>query len=111
MRLAETANSDDTIRALRDISEANRRTFALRELTPFHVTDEEVERSQAALHYPIRSDEMRLGQITPSTDLLDDAISIAPRNGQDEAEAPVSKPSDPPEQRERRKRWRFDDED
>ncbi|MEK0164623.1 Mu transposase C-terminal domain-containing protein [Phaeobacter sp. A36a-5a] len=98
-------------RAIEKISEANRRAFALRELTPFHVTDEEVERSQAALHYPIRSDEMRLGQITPSTNLLDDAISITPRNGQSEAEAPVSKPSDPPEQRERRKRWRFDDEE
>ncbi|KJZ23411.1 hypothetical protein TW79_14125 [Tritonibacter mobilis] len=45
----------------RSISDANRRAFALRALTPFHVTDVEVARADAALHYPLRSDEQRLG--------------------------------------------------
>lgn len=97
-------------RAIERISEDTRRVFALRALTPFHVTDEDVERSQLALHYPIRSDAMQSGQIAPSSDPLDDAISITPRIENSEPESPTSKPDDPPERRERRNRWRFDDE-
>ena len=54
-------------RAIERISEINRRAFALRELTPFHVTDLDVERNQSALHFPLRSDAERLGHARPSS--------------------------------------------
>jgi len=98
------------LRAIERISEANRRAFALRELTPFHVTDAEVERHQAALHYPIRSDAERLGHISPSADPLANGIQISPRK---ESAAPSQPdvPDDPhATRRERRNRWRFNDD-
>lgn len=99
-------------RAIKRISEANRQAFLLRELTPFHVSDQDVERNQNALHYPIRSDAERMGQETRSNDPLKDGIVIAPKSSSSK------KPSDPPpfdkqeqqKPRERRNRWRFDDD-
>ncbi|SDG43114.1 Integrase core domain-containing protein [Celeribacter baekdonensis] len=100
-------------RAIQRISEINRRAFALRELTPFHMTDIDVARSEAALHYPIRSDSMRLGHIKPSDDPLSNGISITAPIGKGKLDAPSNDTTNPPERRERRERrkhWRFDDE-
>lgn len=96
-------------RAIERISDINRRAFVLRELTPFHVTDLDVERNQAALHYPVRSDAERLGHLPPSADPLADGIQITPRT-------PVPPDPDtgdhesPAQERTRKNRWRFDDE-
>jgi len=96
-------------RAIKRISEINRRAFALRELTPFHVTDLDVERNQSALHFPLRSDAERLGHARPSSDPLSDGIQIVPRA--DRSSAPTTDDHDQqPPARERRNRWRFDDE-
>lgn len=96
-------------RAIERISDINLRAFALRELTPFHVTDLEVERHQAALQYPVRSDAERLGCITPSADPLADGIQITPRtpvplDGATVDHEPAA------QERTRKNRWRFDDE-
>lgn len=96
-------------RAIARISEINRRAFALRELTPFHISDRDVERNQAALHYPLRSDAERLGHAKPSADPLADGIQIVPR-----ADGPSRHPTEDHDQqppaRARRNRWRFGDE-
>ncbi|MCE8420806.1 DDE-type integrase/transposase/recombinase [Rhodovulum sulfidophilum] len=101
-------------RAIERVSEANRRAFALRALTPFHVTDVEVGRADAALRYPLRSDAQRLGRVPPSNDLLNDAISITPPRDKDKSEKPDRNDKGPTAEhrvrRENRKRWRFDDE-
>lgn len=94
------------------ISEANRRAFALRELTPFHVTDADVERSQAALRYPVRSDAERLGHISPSSDPLADGIQISPRGTASKETPNIAAPDDAhSKKRERRNRWRFNDDE
>lgn len=100
------------LRAIERISEANRRAFALRELTPFHVTDADVERSQAALRYPVRSDAERLGHIPPSSDPLADGIQISPRGTASEETPNIAAPDDAhSKKRERRNRWRFNDDE
>lgn len=99
-------------RAIKRISETNRHAFLLRELTPFHVSDHDVERNQNALHYSIRSDAERMGQEMRSNDPLKDGIAIAPGSSSSKP------PSDPPPfdkrtqqaLRERRNLWRFDDD-
>ncbi|MDO5703721.1 MAG: hypothetical protein Q4G49_01410 [Paracoccus sp. (in: a-proteobacteria)] len=96
-------------RAIERISEINRRAFALRELTPFHVTDLDVERNQSALHYPLRSDAERLGHARRSSDPLADGIHIVPHAGGPSENLPDHHERSPPA-RERRNRWRFDDE-
>ncbi|WP_418024721.1 Mu transposase C-terminal domain-containing protein [Paracoccus sp. TD-10] len=96
-------------RAIERISEINRRAFALRELTPFHVTDLDVERNQSALHFPLRSDAERLGHARPSSDPLSDGIQIVPHAG-GPSENPTDHHDQKPPARERRNRWRFDDE-
>lgn len=96
-------------RAIERISEINRSAFALRELTPFHVTDLDVERNQSALHFPLRSDAERLGHAVPSSDPLSDGIQIVPRAG-GPSENPTDHHDQSPPARERRNRWRFDDE-
>ncbi|AUM73082.1 Mu transposase C-terminal domain-containing protein [Paracoccus jeotgali] len=96
-------------RAIEQISEINRRAFALRELTPFHVTDLDVERHQAALHYPVRSDAERLGHATPSADPLAEGIQITPRALMP-PDSPRDNPEPPLQERMRKNRWRFDDE-
>ena len=99
-------------RAIKRISEANRQAFLLRELTPFHVSDQDVERNQNALHYPIRSDAERMGQNTRSNDPLKDGIPVVPKSSS--PKRPSDLPSfDKQEQqkpRERRNRWRFDND-
>ncbi|WP_347139246.1 Mu transposase C-terminal domain-containing protein [Paracoccus sp. SSK6] len=102
-------NAPAVRRAIERISDINRRAFALRELTPFHVTNLDVERHQAALHYAVRSDAERLGHMTPSADPLNDSIQIMPR-------VPIppgtstDEPTQQPQERTRRNRWKFDDE-
>ncbi|MGZ3215100.1 Mu transposase C-terminal domain-containing protein [Paracoccus sp. T5] len=96
-------------RAIERISDINRRAFALRELTPFHVTDLDVERHQAALQYPVRSDAERLGHMTPSADPLADGIQITPRTPMP-PDLPKSSSGSPAQERTRKNRWRFDDE-
>ncbi|WP_236641443.1 hypothetical protein, partial [Paracoccus aeridis] len=96
-------------RAIERISEINRRAFALRELTPFHVTDLDVERNQSALHYPLRSDAERLGHAQRSSDPLADGIHVVPHAGGPSEILPDHQDQSPPA-RERRNRWRFDDE-
>ncbi|WP_198143148.1 Mu transposase C-terminal domain-containing protein [Paracoccus sp. 228] len=96
-------------RAIERISDINRRAFALRELTPFHVTDLDVERHQAALQYPVRSDAERLGHMTPSADPLADGIHITPRMPMP-PDLPKSSSESPAQERTRKNRWRFDDE-
>ena len=96
-------------RAIERISEINRRAFALRELTPFHVTDLDVERNQSALHFPLRSDAERLGHARPSSDPLSDGIQIVPHAG-GPSENPTDHHDRKPSARERRNRWRFDDD-
>lgn len=96
-------------RAIERISDINRRAFELRELTPFHVTDLDVERHQAALQYPVRSDAERLGRMTPSADPLSDGIQITPQ--MPVPPDPATGDHEPPAQeRTRKNRWRFDDE-
>lgn len=95
--------------AIERISEINRSAFALRELTPFHATDLDVERNEAALHFPLRSDGDRLGHTKPSADPLADGIQITPSHN-----FTLPKPADDDSQhtqpRERKNRWRFGDE-
>lgn len=99
-------------RAIKRISETNRQAFLLRELTPFHVSDQDVERNQNALHYSIRSDAERMRQEMRSDDPLKDGIAIAP--GSSSSKPPSDHPSVHPRSqqapRERRNRWRLDDE-
>ncbi|RVV97177.1 hypothetical protein EKE94_14210 [Mesobaculum littorinae] len=96
-------------RAIGRISEANRRAFALRALTPYHTADVEVARADASLHQPLRSDAQRLGYVPPSNDLLNDAISITPPK--DTSREPDSDDSGPGSERrtrrKTRKRWGF----
>ncbi|PRZ41276.1 hypothetical protein CLV89_1494 [Tritonibacter scottomollicae] len=95
-------------RAIERISETNRQAFALRELTPFHMTDLDVARSEAALHYAIRSDAKRLGHIQPSSDPLANGITISPRNTHSE-EGPEKTKAAPTLPRQRKPSWRIDD--
>ncbi|WP_082714984.1 DDE-type integrase/transposase/recombinase [Falsirhodobacter sp. alg1] len=95
--------------AIGRISETNRHAFALREFTPFHATDLDVERNEAALYFPLRSDGDRFGHTKPSADPLRDGIEITFRG-----DIPLPKSVDDdhqyPQPRERKNRWRFDDE-
>ncbi|PTW47818.1 Mu transposase C-terminal domain-containing protein [Rhodovulum kholense] len=98
-------------RAIERISEANRRAFALRALTPYHTADVEVARADAGLHHPLRSDAQRLGYVPPSNDLLNDAITITPPT--DTSRGPDSDDSGPGSdrrtRRKTRRRWGFND--
>lgn len=96
-------------RAIERISEKNRKAFLRQELTPFHTTDLDVERHQAALHYPLRSDAERLGQVISSADPLAEGINIAPSVPKP-ADIPLREETKQPQERVRRNRWRFDDE-
>ncbi|RMC37439.1 Mu transposase C-terminal domain-containing protein [Paracoccus alkanivorans] len=99
-------------RAIKRISEANRQAFLLRELTPFHVSDQDVERNQNALHYPIRSDAERMGQETRSNDPLKDGIPVVPKSSSSKRPSVLPSYDKQKQQkpRERRNRWRFDDD-
>lgn len=94
-------------RAIERISEANQRTFTLRELTPFHVTTEEVERHEAALHYAMQSDADRLDQTKLSDDPLASGIEIKPATETETLS--VSQSNSDPEmiKPKRRNRWTF----
>lgn len=96
-------------RGIERISDTTRQAFELQELTPFHTKDVDVERNQAALHYPVRSDAERLGHRAASADPLADGMQITPSTPM-----PPDIPKDEPEQqvqgRVRRNRWRFDDD-
>ncbi|WP_282093565.1 hypothetical protein [Epibacterium ulvae] len=94
-------------RAIERISEAHQRAFTLRELTPFHVTTEDVERHEAALHYAMRSDADRLDQTPSSDDPLASGIEIKPSaetQSLPEQQSPNSSDTGVPV---RRKRWTF----
>lgn len=98
-------------RAIKRISEANRRAFALRALTPYHTADVEVARADAGLRHPLRSDAQRLGRVPPSGDLLSDAITITPPT--DTSREPDSDDrglgSKRRTRRKTRRRWGFND--
>lgn len=96
-------------RAIGRITEINRRAFTLRELTPFHVTDLDVERHQASLHFPLRSDAERLGSAQPSADPLESGIPITPWGG---AAPDRPRPTEPhhPQINQHRKPWSFDND-
>lgn len=96
-------------RAIDRISDSNRRALMLAELTPFHVTDQDVERHQSALHYPLRSDADRLGINAANPDPLIGGIEIRPQTG----DVPYQQADVSPHGaslRSRQNRWRFDDE-
>ena len=98
-----------TARGIARISETVRQAFLRRELTPFHDTDQDIERNQRALHYPIRSDADRMGQEVGSTDPLTNGIVISPQPSmtpQLTDSTPKPKVLAP---REQRNRWRLDD--
>ncbi|MCF6433860.1 hypothetical protein, partial [Leisingera sp. MMG026] len=90
------------------ISGINKQAFTLRELTPFHVTDQDVERNEGSLHFPVRSDAERLGQILPSADPLAIGIEITPIPPEEPSSPP--RKETPPPKTERRNRWSFDDD-
>lgn len=96
-------------RGIERISDTTRQAFELQELTPFHTKDVDLERNEAALHYPVRSDAERLGNRAASADPLADGMQITPSTPM-----PPDTPKDEPEQqaqaRVRRNRWRFDDD-
>lgn len=96
-------------RAIDRISETNRQAFLLRELTPFHVTDRDIERNEMSLHFSIRSDAERMGKITRSADPLADGIAVSPRQEQPRSEL-SPEPKVPSAPRKRRNRWRFEDD-
>lgn len=96
-------------RAIERISEMNRQAFALRELTPFHMTDLDVARSEASLHYAIRSDAQRLGHIQLSSDPLAHGICISPRNTHSDEKLEETK-ADPTLPPQRKTAWRIDDD-
>lgn len=114
LRLTHRKNEDLAApimrRAIDRISDTNRNAFLLRELTPFHVTDLDVERNQLALHYSLRSDAARLGHQIASGDPLADGIAIAPK--QPVSKSPRASVDQPikPTPRVRRNRWKFDDD-
>ncbi|MFS4581102.1 hypothetical protein [Phaeobacter sp. C3_T13_0] len=97
-------------RAIERISEANNRAFTLRELTPFHVTTEDVSRHEAALHYALRSDADRLDHMSSSDDPLASGIEIRPSTETQtlpEQQSPNSSETNAPA---RRKRWTFNND-
>ena len=101
--------SEDTVhRAIARISATNRSAMLRMQLTPFHVTDEEVERNERSLHFSL-SPPSNAGS-TPSltNDPLNDGLEILPAPGLPTPRATPEKQT-PPTQTQRRK-WSFDDE-
>ncbi len=77
-RRAATLSEDLVQRAIARITETNR-TAALRmQLTPFHVTDEDVTRNEKTLHFSLTSSAERLAGQRPGSDPLADGIEILP---------------------------------
>lgn len=105
------ANLDAPIvrRAIDRISDSNRQALLLAELTPFHVTDQDVERHQSALHYPLRSDADRLGVNEVNPDPLIGGIEIRSHAGNVAHHQHAGSPLKATPRR-RQNRWRFDDE-
>ncbi|RRH67579.1 Mu transposase C-terminal domain-containing protein, partial [Falsigemmobacter faecalis] len=111
LRHGKTAelNAETIQRAISKIEEINRNALRLRGLTPFHVNDAEVERNQAALHFPIRADAERLS-LTPKTkDPLKDGIFIT-RKLSSPTPQPESRPATPKDV-SRTPRWRGKDDE
>ncbi|WP_374801725.1 hypothetical protein [Paracoccus zhouxuedongae] len=109
-RQNEELNAPVLHRGIARISETVLQAFLRRELTPFHVTDQDIERNQRALHYPIRSDADRMGQAVGSADPLTHGIVISPQPSMTPELTDNTRNPKVLAPRERRNRWRFDDE-
>ncbi|WP_322894354.1 MULTISPECIES: Mu transposase C-terminal domain-containing protein [unclassified Yoonia] len=100
--------SEDTVhRALARISATNRSAMLRMQLTPFHITDEEVERNERSLHFSLSSSS-NVGSTSPLTnDPLNDGLEIVPAL-EPLALGAIPEKQTPPTQTPRRK-WGFDD--
>ncbi|PRY74511.1 putative transposase [Yoonia maritima] len=92
-------------RAISRISDTNRAAMIRSELTPFHVTDDEIRRNEKALHYSLRSAEEKLSSGAISRDPLADGLEISMSENQPEDPLPATDHQKP----SRRSSWRFDD--
>lgn len=94
-------------RAFSRISETNYAAMTRMELTPFHVTDDEIQRNEKALHYSLRSAEERLSSDAISSDPLADGLEI--QGPEDQQEDPL--PSADHQRPARKSTWRIGDDD
>jgi len=94
--------------AFKRISETNLAAMSRMDLTPFHVSDDEILRNEATLHFSLRSKDEHSNISSISSDPLADGMAISPKEIQSEREE-TSVPSDVSEN-QRKSTWGFDDE-